>query len=68
MDCNLPGSSVYGIVQARVLSGLPFSSPGNLADPGIEPRCPTLQADVFPLRHQGSPGEGKKLPTPEIWP
>ena len=49
-------------------SGLPFPSPGDLADPGIEPRSPTLQADIFPLSHQGSPGEGKKLPTPEIWP
>ena len=26
-------------------SGLPFPSPGDLSDPGIEPRSPTLQAD-----------------------
>ena len=26
-------------------SGLPFPSPGDLPDPGIEPRFPTLQAD-----------------------
>ena len=26
-------------------SGLPFPSPGDLPDPGIEPRSPTLQAD-----------------------
>ena len=26
-------------------SGLSFSSPGDLPDPGIEPRSPTLQAD-----------------------
>ena len=26
-------------------SGLPFPSPGDLLDPGIEPRSPTLQAD-----------------------
>ena len=26
-------------------SGLPFSSPGDLPDPGIEPRSPALQAD-----------------------
>ena len=25
-------------------SGLPFPSPGDLPDPGIEPRSPTLQA------------------------
>ena len=35
-------------------SGLPFPSPGNLPDPGIEPRSPALQADA--LGHQGSPG------------
>ena len=34
-------------------SGLPFPSPGDLPDPGIEPRSPALQAD--PLSHQGSP-------------
>ena len=27
MDCSLPGSSVHGIFQARVLSGLPLPSP-----------------------------------------
>ena len=26
-------------------SGLPFPSPGDLPDPGIEPRYPVLQAD-----------------------
>ena len=29
-------------------SGLPFSSPGYLPDPGIEPRSPALQADALP--------------------
>ena len=27
-------------------SGLPFPSPGDLANPGIEPRSPALQADA----------------------
>ena len=45
MDCSLPGSSVHGIFQARILSGLPFSSPGDLSNPGIEPGSPELQAD-----------------------
>ena len=30
-------------------SGLPFPSPGDLLDPGIEPRSPALQADAFNL-------------------
>ena len=29
-------------------SGLPFPSPGDLSDPGIEPGSPTLQADALP--------------------
>ena len=29
-------------------SGLPFPSPGDLPDPGIEPRSPTLWADALP--------------------
>ena len=28
-------------------SGLPFPSPGDLSNPGIEPRSPALQADTF---------------------
>ena len=29
-------------------SVLPFSLPGDLPNPGIEPRCPELQADSLP--------------------
>ena len=47
VDCNLPGSSVHGILQARILDGLPFPSPGDLPDPGIEPGSPALQADAL---------------------
>ena len=46
MDCSLPGSSVRGILQAKIpWSGLPFPPPGDLPDPGIEPGSPVLQAD-----------------------
>ena len=41
-DCSTPGSSVHGISQARILEWLPFPSPGDLPDPGIEPRSPAL--------------------------
>ena len=33
-------------------SGLPFPSPGDLPDPGIEPATPALQEDCLPLSHQ----------------
>ena len=35
--------------------GLPFPSPGDLPDPGIEPRSPVLQADSFPVEPLGKP-------------
>ena len=31
-------------------SGLPFPSPGDLPDPGIEPRSPLLQAELYCLK------------------
>ena len=36
-------------------SGLPFPSPGDLPDPGIDPTSCALQADSLLLNHQGSP-------------
>ena len=36
-------------------SGLPFPSPGDLPNPGIELRCPTLQADALPSEPPGKP-------------
>ena len=55
MDCSPPGSSIHGILQARILEwvAIPFSS--DLPDPGIKPRSLALQADSLlsePLRQQ----------------
>ena len=36
-------------------SGLPFPSPGDLPDPGIEPRSPALQADALTSEPPGKP-------------
>ena len=56
-------------------SGQPFPSPGDLPNPGIEPRSPTLQADSLPAETQGKPmntGEGslsllqQTFPTQEL--
>ena len=55
MDCSLPGSSVHGILQAE--SGLPFPSPGDLPDPEIEPRPPTLEADTLTSEPPGKPNQ-----------
>ena len=54
VDCSPECSSVHGIEQ-EYWSGLPFPSPGDLPDLGIEPRSPALQADYLPTKLQGKP-------------
>ena len=39
----------------RQWSGQPFPSPGDLPNPGTEPRSPTLQVDSLPAEPQGKP-------------
>jgi len=48
MDCSLPGFSVHGILQARILewASIPFSR--DPPDLGIEPGSPALQVDSLP--------------------
>ena len=36
-----------GFSRQEYWSGLPFPSPGDLSDPGIEPRSPALEADTL---------------------
>ena len=52
MNCSPPGSSVHGILQARILEwvGCHSLSPGDLPNPGIEPRSPSLLADSLPSK------------------
>ena len=46
MDFSLPGSSVHGIFQARMLEWVAIPSPGDLSDPGIKPTF--LESLAFP--------------------
>ena len=41
----LPAPLSMGFSRQEYWSGLPFPSPGDFPDPGIEPRSPALQAD-----------------------
>ena len=56
VDCSPPGSSVHGILQARILEwvAIPFSRV-YLPDPGIEPRSLALRADSLPSEPPGNP-------------
>ena len=65
MNCSPPGSSFHGILQARILSGLPFCSPGDLPDPGIEPWSPALQVDYLPAEPQGEP-KNNRMGSPSL--
>ena len=47
IDCSPPGSSVHGILQARIWSGLPFPSPGDLHNPGTEPKVSAIKTEDF---------------------
>ena len=48
-----------GFSRQEYWSGLPFPSPGDLPDPGIELRSPALQADTL---NSEPPGKPSKLP------
>ena len=58
MDCSLLGSTVLGILQARIPKWIAMPPPGDLPDPGIEPislASPALQADSLPTEPPGKP-------------
>ena len=54
MDCSPSGSSVHGILQARILEwiAIPFSR--DLPNPGIKLGFPALQVDSLPSKPPGS--------------
>ena len=51
-----------GFSRQEYWSGLPFSSPGDLPYPGIEPGSPVLQADSLPSEPPGKPILTGKMP------
>ena len=63
MDCCPPGSSVHGILQARIPEWVGLSCPslGDLPNLGIEPRSPRLHADSLLFELLGRPDRQ------EIW-
>ena len=55
IDCSLPGSLSMEFSRQEYWSGLPLPSPGDLPDPGIEPRSPALWADSLRPEPPGKP-------------
>ena len=58
MDCSPPGLSVHGIFHARVQSGLPFLTLGNLVNPGIESKSLGSSALAGGFFYHRTPREG----------
>ena len=53
VDCSLLSPSSMGFSRQEYWSGLPFPSPGDRPNSGIEPESPTLQADTLPSEPPG---------------
>ena len=62
-SCSPPtGSSVHGILQARILEWLPRPSPGDLPDPGIEPKSLISPALAGEFLTTSGPWEAQRRP------
>ena len=60
---SMPGSSVHGILQARILQWVAISFSGDLPNPGIEPSSSSLQMDSL----LSEPNISVDLPYLEPW-
>ena len=64
---KLPGSSVHGILQARILEWVTMPPPGDLPDPGIKPRSPSLQVNSLLSEPPGKPSWCVQMPCEHIY-
>ena len=58
MDYSQQAPASMGFSRQEYWSGLPFPSPGDLPNPGIEPGSPALQTDASPYKPPGKPKSG----------
>ena len=65
--CATPWTVAYqtppsmGFSRQQYWSGVPFPSPGDLPNPGIEPGSPALQADALPSEPPGNVAHNRYL-------
>ena len=55
MNCSLPGFSVHGILQAKILEWVGILFSRGSPDPGIKAASLVLQADSLPSELPGKP-------------
>ena len=61
MGCSPPGPFVLEFPRQVYESGLPFLTPGDLPDPGIEPSSPALAGGFFTTAPPWQPKENSSL-------
>ena len=66
MDCSLPGSSIHGIFQARVLEWVAIGFSRGSSRLRDWTRVPTLQADALPSKPPGKPLSAIYVPAIDI--
>ena len=59
VDCNQAPPSM-GFSKQEYWSGLPCPCPGDLPNPGMEPRSPALRADTLPSEAPGKPKQDNR--------
>ena len=67
MNYSPAGSSIFGFPRQEYWSGLPFPSPGDLPDRGIEPGSPALQADSVLSEPPGKPSKDRVKNNHHTW-
>ena len=55
MECSCQAPLSIEFSRQEYWSGLPFPSPGNLSNPGTEPKSPELQVDSLLTELRGKP-------------
>ena len=55
MDCSPPGSSVHGILQARILEWVAIAFSKGSSQPRTQIGAPVLRADFLPSEPLGKP-------------
>ena len=66
LDCSPPGSSVYGIAQARILEWVAVSSSREPPDSGLEPSSPAL-AGIFVTAEPPGESQLRDLRDISVW-
>ena len=61
MDCSPLGSSIHGILQARILEWVPIPFSRDLSDPWIKFRSPELAGGFFITEVTGKPSDAHYL-------